>query len=212
MNTRLNASENHALRVLLLLIAAHALIYNLIRELMAIWTPHTHWPLVTAVAVGVGALLGAHWKKEYVFGRLLSRAVTAMRADDSSREGRWHLEIQHEENGEVKTRSSGFKLRLAFLALKVEGEPIYDKVTREVERERWFSDDAEFIEDRGRRILKYFYRVLNRHNQKNIDKLGIVVATESENGLYRGFFQDISLAKNEVLRKGTVVLSPPPVP
>ncbi len=208
MPIKLNPSETYAVKILIQLTTLYSLI---ITAIVGLSTNHVYGIIASVVFVISMAII-SFLGQDKIFGHILLNIMPSTKKIKGISDGTWQIVITFKdgENGDIETKRSGsLQFTNSFIGMKVKGGKLVDHETEEIERTGWFSEEAEILEYKGKKILKYIYKIYGKTDRDSIEKVGVVVATkDEEEDKFSGIFHDISLADNQILRSGTVVLYP----
>lgn len=204
---KLNESEKHVIKVVVFLVALYGFLITLINYLVT----DTETKLISSIAFIIISSACLVVGQEAIFGKLLLSIIPSTRRENSLKRGAWHLVIkfQDDKGGQEQTRGGILNFEPSLIGMKVKGGTLINHETDEIERQGWFSDDAEIIEYEDKEIIKYIYKIYGKKEKEKVEKVGIVIASrgvDDNDKPFSGIFRDISLAQNQVSREGTVSL------
>lgn len=203
MKIKLNANEKHVVNVLLFLISLYGLIITLINYLITA----TNVTALASIGFIVFSLIVLYLGRDVVFGVILVKVVPATKAKRGITDGHWNIQISYKDEDKLNTRNGSLKFANSMVGVKIHGSQLIDSETKNIEKGKWFADDAELISFSDKQVLVYLYKIPKDKDSTQFEKAGIVVAFKNSGDAgFKGIFKDISFVDNKIQREGEVIL------
>lgn len=203
MKKRLNTNEKHVVSVLLFLSSLYGLIILFINIVI------TDQSLKTSISIGFIIITGIvlFFGQEAVFGTILTKMIPATKAERDFTNKHWIVRLSYEENTSKKIRNGSLEFYNSMIGVKIRGSQLFDNETGNIIQELWFAENVELINLGDKKVLLYLYKIPMEIKNDLLEKVGIVVAIQDDDAVFKGTFKDISVHDGKIQREGEISLS-----
>lgn len=129
--------------------------------------------------------------------------------------GEWLLDISFDD--ETPNIRGNCTIKHTLSGVKIFGGKLLNQKNEIIRKEKWISENVEFLDQDNNDVLIYLYKTPVDEHQTDkdyenmvFDKVGLVVAKKikGSQNVYEGIFRDFPLREDQNNREGKVILTP----